>query len=225
MSGLPPAEPDDIDVTRAWIDRAFGALQTALPGIVQRYDATTQTADIQPCVNTMVLQPDGTFASEPMPVIPAVPVVFPRAGGFALTFPVAAGDCVLLVFCAADIGPWRVGQGGPVNPGTNQRHHLSNAVALPGLFPRGQSLQHPSSNLHLGADTASANAGTLEITPGGDVILNGGSAAVGRVGDAVSVTLNLVTDVITAPSGGGPCTGGPFTLTGSITAGAPKVLA
>ena len=60
------------------------------------------------------------------------------------------------------------------------------------------------------------------------LLLAGGGAAVGRVGDSVQVTFTA-TDAaaISAPpgTGGGPCTlpGGSLTLTGQITAGSPKV--
>ena len=53
-----------------------------------------------------------------------------------------------------------------------------------------------------------------------------GTAPVGRVGDAVSVTLSAVEiATISAPPAGGPCSGGPITLTGTIQAGSPIVKA
>ena len=66
----------------------------------------------------------------------------------------------------------------------------------------------------------SARAIRLTTSGGGDIVLNGGSLKVARVTDPVSVTLTaLQIATITAPPGGGPCTGGPITLTGTIDSG------
>lgn len=70
--------------------------------------------------------------------------------------------------------------------------------------------------------------GSIEITPkaGLNVVLAGGSQDVARSSDPVSVTLTaLQIATIIAPPGGGPCTGGPITLSGTITSGAPRVKA
>ena len=220
-----PIDPEDTDVTQAWIDDALLRVQTSMPGRVQSYDPATQTADVVPLLRVQVPQGDGSNAFEALPVVPHVPVKFPRGGGFAVTFPMAPGDFVLLVACSGDLGTWFAGDGSVTTPVDLRRHHLGNVVAIPGLFPRARALAHPSSNLCLGLDSADAS-GTLEIASDGTVTLNGGTAAVGRVGDQVQVTLDATAiAAIIAPSGGGPCSGGPVTLTGTITAGAPKVKA
>jgi hypothetical protein len=62
-----------------------------------------------------------------------------------------------------------------------------------------------------GANLRIATAG------GGNVVINGGTSGVARNGDAVNVTLTaLQIGTIVAPAGGGPCTGGPITINGSI---------
>lgn len=70
--------------------------------------------------------------------------------------------------------------------------------------------------------------GSIEITPkaGTNVVLAGGTLSVARATDPVSVTLTaLQIATIIAPPGGGPCTGGSITLTGTISSGAPQVKA
>jgi len=69
-----------------------------------------------------------------MPVVPDVPVVWPRSGGAQMTMPVRRGDTVLLVFTDRSIDRW-LAQGGNVTPDDRRQHDLSDAVAVPGLVP------------------------------------------------------------------------------------------
>lgn len=109
---------------------ALTAIHTALPGSIISYDYTTQKAVIQPLLNKV--WSDGT--TTPMPVLENVPVIFPRAGGASLTFPVVEGDTCLLVFIERSIDLWLT-QGGQVNPDDPRKFDLSDGVALMGLFP------------------------------------------------------------------------------------------
>ena len=61
-----------------------------------------------------------------------MPVVFPGGGGFALTFPVAAGDECLVVFASRCIDAWwqSGGVGEPMEP---RMHDLSDGFALIGV--------------------------------------------------------------------------------------------
>ena len=80
-----------------------------------------------------------------MPVIPCVPVVFPAAGGFSVTFPVNVGDTVLLVFASQSLDNWLFSDGHDTDPDDPRRHGLTDAIALPGLRPFTQAL--PSAQL------------------------------------------------------------------------------
>jgi len=81
-------------------------------------------------------------------------------------------------------------------------------------------LADPSATVYIRAN------GDVEITPaaGRNVILAGGTLDAARKTDAVSVTLSAEQiGQISAPNG--PCTGGPITLTGTVTGGNPRVKA
>lgn len=65
---------------------------------------------------------------------------------------------------------------------------------------------------------------SITVDPAANVNLGAASAAVGRVGDQVQVTLTSL-EIATINSPSGPCSGGPITITGTITAGSPKVKA
>lgn len=113
-------------------------LQTALPGRVESYDPATQTANVKPMIKRVSREGvdaggvDGTRVVDELPVIPAVPVVWPRGGGYFMTFPLATGDSGLIVFSARDIGAWR-DSGQVSDPGDEGLHTLSGAVFIPGL--------------------------------------------------------------------------------------------
>ena len=114
-------------------------LHTSLPGKIVRYDASTQKADVQPLIKERYTDEAGAMQSRELPVIPAVPVQFPGAGGYRITFPVAADDVGLVVFSEASLDKWLV-SGGTVDPADDRRHDLTDAVFLPGLRDFGHAL-------------------------------------------------------------------------------------
>jgi hypothetical protein len=138
-----PTSPDLADVIQAWIERYLADVGTAFPGRVTAYDASTQKADVQPLVRDPIQQADGSFEYADLPVLPAVSVVFPRVAAWALTFPVAIGDTVLVVVQQTSPGAWESSDGTqPTYPGDLRRHHVSHAVALVGYYPVLKKLQH-----------------------------------------------------------------------------------
>ena len=114
-------------------------LHTALPGKIVRYDASTQKADVQLLIKERYNDESGATQARELPVIPAVPVQFPGAGGYRITFPVANNDTGLVVFSEASLDKWLV-SGGTVDPSDDRRHDLTDAVFLPGLRDFGHAL-------------------------------------------------------------------------------------
>ena len=150
--------PSLVEALSAAMDARANQIRTALPARVVVYNRTEQTADVRPEV-----WPDG----EEAPIIPTVPVIWPRGGGGYLVFPLTGevkpipGDTGLLLACEADIAEWRrTGEAG--GPADSARHHLQNAVFLPGLVSQGHNLSAP--------------AGATVLDGAGDLRL-GGSAA------------------------------------------------
>lgn len=114
-------------------------LHTALPGKIVKYDESTQKADVQPLIKERYTDESGAQQSRELPVIPAVPVQFPGAGGYRITFPVAVGDTGLIMFAEASLDKWLV-SGGTVDPAEERRHDLTDAIFLPGLRDFGHAL-------------------------------------------------------------------------------------
>lgn len=119
------------------IDQRLSGVRVALPGRVVAYDAARQAVDVQPLVADGV-EDDGVRTAEPLPVLVDVPLVFPGAGAYRITWPVAAGAIVLLVIASSSTSRWKVGAGAEVvDPGSDHRHHLEDAIAIPGLHAFG----------------------------------------------------------------------------------------
>lgn len=188
--GERPPFPSDRDVLDARLEQQALETHVALPGRVQRYDAATQTADVVPLVRHPVPQPDGGTEFEDLPIIPSVPVIFPRVGGWFLAFAIEPGDTVQLLFNSADLGTWRVGSGGVVTPGDLRRSHLAHAVALPGLYTRARALANAprgTAGLVLGSDEGTAR---ITFRADGTIELHGGTQAFVK-GDAYADQLSL----------------------------------
>jgi hypothetical protein len=214
-------EPSLVEVLRIWEAAHDARLRVCLPGRVERYDATQRRADVKPLLKASYVDAAGARRADSLPVVPSVPVVFPGAGGFTLTFPVQPGDTVLLVFADESLDRW-LARGGEVDPGEVRPHDLSNAVALVGLQDFAHALAAHADNVVLGK----SDGARVELTPSGNVVLNGGTARVAREGDAVSVDLSGMT--LNGTVAGSPAS---FTVlagttaAGEITEGADGVLA
>jgi hypothetical protein len=165
--------PDLATVLRAAFGAGSKGMRVALPARVEAYDASTQQVTVQPLVLEGYIDETGARATERLPAIAGVPVVFPGAGGFRVTFPIVAGDTVLLVFASSSIDRW-LALGGEVDPQDDRRHHISDAIAIPGLRSFASPLaQASTSTMSMGKD----GGPTIEISTT-DVQIGGSSPLV-----------------------------------------------
>lgn len=179
--------PSAAETIQALFDYHLENLHVAAPGRIERYDAGTQRADVQPLVRHAVEQPDGSTVYEASPVLPSVPVLHPRSGSWFVALPVAAGDTGLILYCSEDWAGWWDGQGDLRNPIDLRRHDRSHAVFLPvGFVRRAQPLAGASAtDMVAGQDGGS----TIRIKPDGTIELAGGAQFVALA--------NLVTSQLT----------------------------
>jgi hypothetical protein len=169
------------------------ALSGVLPGKVLSYDAAKQVADVQPEPATR--DEDGNQVNHP--VLPDVPVVWPRGGGASLTFPLQPGDRVTLLPSAVCLDAWQKA-GDVTAPAEDRRGGLSGMVALPGLYPRAQALD--------GVPTGHA---VLAVGAGQELRLGAMAAAQALVrGNAFSTWLTTQLSVQTAFGPSGPAVAG-----------------
>ena len=118
---------------------------TAMPGIINSFDSDAITATVRPAIQGIIQQPGGKSVAVELPLLLDVPVVFPRGGGGALTFPIAEGDECLVVFASRCIDAWWQ-SGGVQIPAEMRMHDLSDGFALPGPFSQAQKISGISTN-------------------------------------------------------------------------------
>ncbi len=119
-------------------------LNTAIPGVVTRVYPKDPKNPSGPKLAKIDARPiikkkfrDGSeLAYE---AIPAVPVVFPRTGKVRMSFPLDVGDGVLLIFSQRSTENFLF-SGGETAPSRPEMFALTDAIAIPGLFPFGEGL-------------------------------------------------------------------------------------
>ena len=183
------------------IDRIFQKLRVAVPAVVQTFTpGPPPTVSVLIATNELVLTNQGGATVNlqtqgvQLPVLTDVPIVFPRGGGFNLTFPVQPGDEVLLVFSDTSIDEWLQSGGVNNNQVSQRRHSLSDAIAILGLSSASHSPSSYSSSecqltsddgsvaislssgqITVAADTVNVNAQTANVTGTTKVVINGNS--------------------------------------------------
>lgn len=165
----------------------LGDVHTAMPGKVVKYDPSIQKADIKPLIKRRIVHEDGSELLEELPVIPDVPVQFPRGGGFFLSFPLAIGDLVQLHFQERSIDNYLSGDGEDTDPDEFRMFDLSDAVAVPGFYPFRLPIKDISAaNLVMGNDDGGIQ---IHLTPGGtmEIKLNGESDEAVALGNALQL--------------------------------------
>jgi Phage protein Gp138 N-terminal domain len=130
---------DPEEAPRIALDGHQANIWTALPGILQSFDATKMVAVVQPSIQGRLRQQDGSFKDANLPLLLDCPIIFPAGGGFALTFPLAAGDEGLVVFSSRCIDAWWA-SGGMQKQARTRMHDLSDGFFLPGCFSQPRKL-------------------------------------------------------------------------------------
>ena len=137
------------DSLRQIIDYALDNANTAIPGYIESYDSASQTASVKvPYLDYYEIDGQETQQQQGWPVLPDVPVIFPRGGGWSITWPLAKGDNVLLVFAQRSIDDWWATNGQTeISPTDLRRQDISDAFAVPGP---------PTDRTKLGSDHVSS---------------------------------------------------------------------
>lgn len=123
-------------ILRYWKQR----VHTALPGRIVSFDPGKQTAEVEICIQSW-MKVEGGWEKWPAPLLPRVPVLFPRGGGAFITWPIKKGDYCLVIFQERSIDQWCQRGGTQVDPIWRWEHDLSDAVCIPGFYPYPEALR------------------------------------------------------------------------------------
>lgn len=123
-------EPTLAQVLKDAIEARLVNLHVSMPARVVSYNASKQTAEVQPEIKRIFR----TNESAEIPVIVNVPVAWPRANKAYIHMPLKAGDQVMLVFSERSLDEWKQ-NGGSVRPKELRKHDLTDAWAVPGGYP------------------------------------------------------------------------------------------
>lgn len=162
--------PTISELLREAIANEKADIHTALPGKVVAYYHEDQTADVQPAVRAQ--QHEGKGDPETLPILPRVPVGFPRGGGYFVAFPLAPGDQVILVFSEAATGQYQA-SGEVSDPLDLRRHSVGYAWAIPAGAPDPSKL----------ADAPSTADGKLVVGKDGNdaqIVVSAGTVQIGK---------------------------------------------
>ncbi len=157
-------------------------LRVACPGIILSFNPEEQTVAVQPAIREKRVLPSGDEKWVDIPQLVDVPIVFPRAGGYALTLPVKPGDECLVVFGDSCMDAWWQ-SGGVQNQIDCRRHDLSDGYAIIGPWSQPRVLKNYSTNtaqlrnesgsayVEVSGDTVNIVGDTVNIK-GGKVYIN-----------------------------------------------------
>jgi hypothetical protein len=163
---------------------------TAMPGIIESYDATTQTCKVNVPVQIMFKLGNSAPQAFTIPPLLDVPVIFPSGGGYTLTFPVAQNDECLVVFASRCIDAWWQ-NGTTGTPPYHRMHNLSDGFAILGARNQKRMLSPaPSGNsLQLRSDDGAA---IIEIASGHTININATNVNVTASGTATIASSSII---------------------------------
>lgn len=194
------------------VDAKIANIHTGMPARVVKYDKATQTVDVQPSLLRVYKNEDGEEVAERRPQLQKVPVWFPSAGGWMMSWDIQPGDSVWLQFSSRALDYWWASKPGTdVDPVFNRKHDINDAVAFPGIRQRDAALEQLSEDFYIGREDGSTRIvlksdGTITIE-GGTIEIGSGASQKAVLGDELKAFLMT----LKSPSGttGGPLLAGP----------------
>ena len=164
---------------------------TALPGIIQSFDPSAMTCEVQPTIQAKQVSPvDGAVKWVSLPVLLDCPVFYPSGGGCTLTFPLKEGDECLVIFASRCIDAWW-NSGSVDRQNILRMHDLSDGFVFAGVRSRPRFLSGVSTNsAQLRTDDGAAY---VELTSAGhvcNIVAPGGINITGPTVFAGTVTAN-----------------------------------
>ena len=162
---------------RFFAEQLCKTIHTAIPGIVVNYDRATNRATVHAAVDLLLT--DGT--TRPRPLLTDVPVLWPSGGGFTFTWPLTAGDGVLLVFCERDISAFKQDRTARRLP-SNRVLAEADAVAVAGFGAAGSWTPATTAGVALQTD----DGDTAVVVEDGHIVLRADRVTIDYDGGSTS---------------------------------------
>lgn len=201
------------------LDGRQSRIYTAMPCIVTSVNLTAMTLEAQPAIQGVTYDENNNATFVNLPKLLDVPIVFPGAGGFILTFPITTGDEVLVIFASRCIDGWF--QSGKISvPMEMRMHDLSDGFAIPGprslpkvvgnISSTGAQLRNEDGTtyIEIAADGKIKLVSASEIDITGDLKVTGNITASGEVSGGL-VPIDLTTHIHSGVTPGGGDSGPP----------------
>ena len=212
MSGIETQRsPTLVETLEAAVDEAVGEIYSMLPGKIEVYNPVLQSASVKPLIKRRFVGDDGKEDKDVLPVIMDVPILFPRGGGYFLTFPLAPGDNVTLLFADRSIDDYLYGDGAiDTDPKDLRRYDITDAVAIPSFYPFVKGIKDVvASGAVLGKEggyQVRVGEGSVDVVTGGAPSSLGGFVALALKVDAeltkIKTALNTHVHTGTQPGTG-----------------------
>lgn len=186
---------DFMDIIRTQFKIDMADIHTAIPcKVVNVYSENRQQkVDVVPSIDNLLKDGSG----EPGMQILGVPVIFPGSATTLISFPINQGDTVYCIFSQRSMDNFKIGNGEPTTANDYRKFSDQDAVAIPGLFPFGKSLNNPqvrkfphdsNRDLCIAHNIASGTEVNIMLKQSGNLIIN----------TEQDVTVNCRTGVINA---------------------------
>ena len=138
------SKPNLANVIAAKLQQALLATNCHAIGVIQSFDAATQSATVQIALLRNVPTPNPNYdpssqassivyIPQPYPLLTNVPVACWGGGGCSLTFPIAPGDECLVCFNDRCFDSWWANGTTATPPNVPRYHDLSDGIALVGI--------------------------------------------------------------------------------------------
>jgi len=151
-----------------WFTRQMEGVHTALPAIIDTYDASKRIAKVIPA---LYFRSSNGAMVEQKP-IENVPVLFMSTAKWEMVAPLEKGDTGLLICSEQSIGNWLNGDGKQVAPEDATRFSLHDSIFIPGLFPT-KKTPEAHEGLWMRFGESSVNILESEIRVKGNLIIEG----------------------------------------------------
>jgi hypothetical protein len=107
-----PREYDEVEALKQLFENLKTQIRTGCPGVITGdYDPDEKTASVRVPFRWLHKHTDGTVNDNGYPVLPDVPVKFPRGGKWIITWPLEKGDIVWVTWSMFPLGEFSQSDG------------------------------------------------------------------------------------------------------------------